>query len=111
MESWQVGLLVLAAVWVGATIPALLQLRATLRAAEVAIRTVAPRVEAGLSELEDAGRKVSGVVDGLQSSTRVLTAIGVAVGPAIVAGLGSYRAARAESKEEEAHEQRARIDD
>lgn len=111
VENWQVAIFILVAVLVGAVIPVLFQLRATLRAAEKALNGTLPRVEATLDDLNKLVVEVSQVVQGLQSTTRVVGAVGAAIGPAIVAGLSSYRSARAESEKEEDHEQRTRIED
>jgi hypothetical protein len=114
VENWQVAVLVLVAVLVGGIIPVLFQLRATLRAMETALNGTLPRVEETLDDLSKLVVKVSQLVEGVQSTTRVVGAIGAAIGPAIVAGLSSYRSARAESEsesEKEAdYEQRARLE-
>ncbi len=111
VENWQVAILVLVAVFIGAVIPVLFQLRATLRAAETALKGTLPRVEETLDDLNKLVVEVSQVVEGLQSTTRVVGAIGAAIGPAIVAGLSSYRSARAEAEKEEDHEQRTSVED
>lgn len=107
MENWQVAVLILVAVFVGAAIPVLIQLRATLRAAEQALKGTLPRVEATLDHVTKLVGDVSRTVEGLQPTTLLVGAVGAAMGPAIVAGLRSYRSARAvsEKEKEEDHEQ------
>jgi hypothetical protein len=110
VESWRVAVLMLVAGLVGALIPVLLQLRATLRAAEMALKETIPRIEETLLDLRRLMLEVSEVVEGLQSTTRVVGAISAAIGPAVAAGLRSYRSAHAEPNEEQSDEQRTRFD-
>ena len=115
VSTWLVAILVLVAVLVGALIPVLMQLRATLRAAELALKGTLPRVEETLDDVSRFVVDASQVVEGLQSTTRIVGAIGAAIGPAIVAGMRSYRAAAREesesAEEEEDHEPRARAEE
>lgn len=112
-ESWGIALVVLAAVLVGAAIPALVQARATLRALESALRSSGPRLEEALaavagaagrldrmaSRLEEGGRieqlvdgvaAVSRMVSQLRDTVRVASAVGAAVGPAIAAAVHAF---------------------
>jgi hypothetical protein len=107
VENWQVAVLVLVAVLVGALIPVLFQLRATLRAMQTALVATQPRIDETLDDVSKLLVEASEVVAGVQSTTRVMGAIGAAIGPAIVAGVSSYRSARAEADKEEDHEQRS----
>ena len=99
---------ILLAVLLGAVIPLLFQMRATLRAAERALHETPPRVDATLVEVARLVASTSEVVESVRSTSRVLSAIGAAVGPAIVAGIRSYREAHTQldSPEEEDHEPR-----
>jgi methyl-accepting chemotaxis protein len=113
-ESWGIALVVLAAVLVGAAIPALVQARATLRALESAVRHSSPRLDEALgaataaagrldrlvARLEEGGR-IEQLVDGvaamsrtvsqLRDTIRVASAVGAAVGPAIAAAVHAFR--------------------
>jgi hypothetical protein len=114
MESWGVALVVLLAVLLGAALPALVQLRATLKAMEQTLRHSAPRLDAALdattaavgrvdalvARLEEGG-KLERLVEGLASldrlvhqvrdGVRVASAVGAAVGPALVAAVHALR--------------------
>ena len=113
-ESWMAVLVVLAAVLVGAAIPALVQLRATLRAAEQAFRRTGTGLDEALGATAAAARRFDGLVtrleaggrieqllDGLASTTRALghlrdglkvaSAVGAAVGPAVAAAVHVFR--------------------
>ena len=114
VESWGIALVVLAAVLVGAAIPALVQARATLRALESVLRRSGPRLDEVLgaaagaagrldrlvSRLEEHGR-IEQLVDGvaaasravsqLRDTVRVASAVGAAVAPAIAAAVHAFR--------------------
>jgi methyl-accepting chemotaxis protein len=114
LESWGIALVVLAAVLLGAAIPALVQTRATLRALESVLRRSGPRLDEALeaatgaagrldrlvSRLEENGRieqlvdgiaAVSRTVSQLRDTVRVASAVGAAVGPAIAAAVHAFR--------------------
>jgi len=114
MESWAIALVVLAAVLVGAAIPVLVQLRATLRAMEKTLErsgarldealgatvAAAGKIEAVVVRLEDGGRieqlvdgvaAVSRMVSQLRDTVRVASAVGAAVGPAVAAAVHAFR--------------------
>lgn len=107
-ETWGVALLVLAAVLVGVAIPTLLQLKATLRALELATARTGPRLDEALATVHGVATKVDALVvrigggarlealaEGvaevgqavkqLRHTVRVATAVGAAVGPAVAA--------------------------
>jgi hypothetical protein len=114
VEGWGIAVVVLAAVLVGAAIPVLVQLRATLRAMEktvlrsgagldaalAATLAAAGRIDAFVVRVEGAGR-IEEVVDGLASvnrivhqlkdTVRVASAVGAAVGPALAAAVQAFR--------------------
>ena len=124
-ESWNVALLVLAAVLAGAAIPALVQVRATLREAEKAMQrsgarldealraaaTAAGKVNALAVRLEEGGR-MEQLVDGLAAAGRMVTqlrdtvrvasAVGAAVAPAVAAAVRALRDDRDDGDEGEA---------
>jgi hypothetical protein len=111
-------LVVLAAVLVGAAIPALVQLRATLRVMEStlqrsgarldqaldATRAAAGRIDAVVARLEEGGR-LERLADGvaaagrvtsqLRDSLRIASALGAALGPAVAAAVHAFRNDRA----------------
>jgi hypothetical protein len=114
MEGWGIALVVLAAVLLGAAIPVLVQLRATLRAMEKALQrsgarldealgattTAAGRIDGLVVRLEEGGR-IEQLVDGiaavsrmmsqLRDTVRVASAVGAAVGPAVAAAVHAFR--------------------
>jgi hypothetical protein len=114
MESWNVALVILAAVLVGAAIPVLVQLRATLRAMEKTLQrsgsrldealgvttAAAGRIDALVVRLEEGGR-IEQLVDGvaavtrtvsqLRDTVRVASAVGAALGPAVAAAVHAFR--------------------
>lgn len=114
IEGWGLALVVLAAVLVGAAIPLLVQLRATLRAMEktlqrtgarldealVATTAAVGRIDALVVRLEKGGRieelvdgiaGVSRAVSQLRDTVRVASALGAAVGPAVAAAVHAFR--------------------
>ena len=114
MESWGIVLVVLVAVLVGAAVPVLVQLRATLRAMETTLQrsgarldealgaTVAAtrRIDGLVARLEEGGRieqlvdgvaAVSRMVSQLRDAARVASAVGAAVGPAVAAAVHAFR--------------------
>ena len=114
MEGWGIALVVLAAVLVGAAIPVLVQLRATLRAMEKTLQrssarldealgatiTAAGRIDGLVVRLEEGGRieqlvdgiaAVSRMVSQLRDTVRVASAVGAAVGPAVAAAVHAFR--------------------
>jgi hypothetical protein len=123
MQSWGIALVVLAAVLVGAAIPVLVQLRATLRAMEKTLRqsgtrldealgatsAAAGRIDALVERLEEGGR-IEQLVDGiaaasrmvsqLRDTVRVASAVGAAVGPAVAAAVHAFREDREAARPE-----------
>ncbi len=120
MESWRVALVVLAAVLVGATIPMVVQLRATLRTMERTLQgsgarldealrattVAAGRIDALVVRLEEGGRieqlvdgvtAVTGMVNQLRDTVRIASALGAAVGPAVAAAVNAFRDGRPEA--------------
>jgi uncharacterized protein YoxC len=114
MESWGTALVVLAAVLVGAAIPVLVQLRATLRTMEKTLQrsgarldealgattAAAGKIDALVVRLEKGGRidqlldgvaDVSRMVNQLRDTVRVASAVGAAVGPAVAAAVRAFR--------------------
>jgi hypothetical protein len=108
------ALVVLAAVLVGAAVPVLVQLRATLRAMEKTLQrsgagldeatgatmAAAARIDALVVRLEAGGRieqfldgvtAVSRTVSQLRDTLRVASAVGAAVGPAVAAAVHAFR--------------------
>ena len=120
MESWNIALLILGSVLVGALLPLLVQLRATLRSAQSLLDESRPRVAKTLDELLLATRDVRGLVadanaarpqaaafleiiagltetlNQVQASVRTASVVGAAVAPAIAAAIQAFRTIRAE---------------
>jgi hypothetical protein len=116
MEGWQVALLVLASVFVGALLPLLAQLYGTLKtlrtvmdksakdieAAMVAIHNTSQRLDRLGSALEKDG-KINDIVDGVASAAHVLNQmrgtmqiagnVSAAVVPAVVAAVRAWKGA------------------
>lgn len=112
------ALVVLAAVLVGAAIPVIVQLRATLRTMEKTLQrsgagldealrattVAAGRIDALIVRLEEGGRieqlvdgvtAVTGMVNQLRDTVRIASALGAAVGPAVAAAVHAFRKDRA----------------
>jgi len=111
MQTGQMVGLVLLAILVGAGIPALIQLRRTLRSAQTFLDSTGMRLDRTLDEVTDAAARINRLgksleedAEGLrvltdaaaglgrslkqaQESIRLMTVVGSAVGPALVAGL------------------------
>jgi hypothetical protein len=117
MEGWQTALLVIGALLVGALLPAIVQLRLSLRALGAATErisaqagealeavTATPRRLDRLTARLEEGQRVEGLLAGidslsrtvvqLQETVRVASAVGAAVGPAIGAAVRAWRATR-----------------
>jgi hypothetical protein len=108
MQNWQVAVVVLASVLVGAALPALIQVWVTLRTARGFLITGGERIERGLVELNGSARRIEAIVGttgelagslrALSEKIRVASAVGAAVGPAVAAAVRAFRAPpRAES--------------
>ena len=101
MAGWQVVLLVLAGVFVGMWIPVSLQLFATLRSGQKALDAVGSRGAETLAQLTDTAiglketlvevRDLARSANELKDSIRIISAIGAAVGPAVVALIRALR--------------------
>ena len=108
MQNWQIALLVISAIFVGMWIPVTLQLVATLRSGQRFVVTMGKRAEQTLTEVSttmDAMNKtiaelgeVARAAAKLEDSVRIISSIGAAVGPAVVALVGSLRGPGAETK-------------
>jgi hypothetical protein len=101
MAGWQVVLLVLGGVFVGMWISVSLQLFATLRSGQKALDVVASRGAETLAQLTDTAiglkataaqvEEVAHSANQLKDSIRIISAIGAAVGPAVVALIRALR--------------------
>src|SRR5512144_758452 len=95
MASWLVVVLILGGVFVGMWIPVSLQLFATLRSGQKALDVVGSRGAETLAQLTDTAiglKATAAEVEALahsgnqqMDSIRIISAIGAAVGPAVVA--------------------------
>ena len=101
MQSWQVALLVIAAVFVGMWIPVSLQLFVTLRSGKRFLETMGSRGEQTLTEVSstvvalnhtiaDVG-EVAHAAAQIKDSIRIMSSIGAAVGPAVIALVRALR--------------------
>ena len=111
MEGWQIVIVILAAVLVGALLPVLFQVFTTLRAIRTNVERLGPKIDQTLGEVQDATRRLNRTgasieqgVDQVRSvvstageaarlfhqvkgSLRTAATVGGAVGPAIVAAV------------------------
>jgi len=114
MEGWQTAVVILVAVLLGASLPALVLLASVLRSARqlldrtgrqlettiASVSEITVRLDALARRLED-GRKVEAFMDGitalsntvaqLRDTLRVASAVGAAVGPAVGAAVRAWR--------------------
>ena len=121
MENWQVALLTLSALVVGAGIPFLIQLRSTLRRLEVAVQATSERLlpalddarvsahrirritdelegrEGDIGELARSAGELARTIDRLRNTTHVASAVAVAV----AAGVRAFRETRSTGAEGE----------
>jgi hypothetical protein len=117
MDAWQAVMLGLAALLVGALLPAVVQLTLALRAlrataartdlALVAVTDTAQRLDRLAKELEAGGRverffeavdTLSTMASKLSDTARLATAVGAAVGPAVGAAVRAWRSSRGEGE-------------
>ena len=109
MQGWQVALLVIASVFVGMWIPVSLQLFATLRSGQRFLETMGSRGEQTLTELStavvalnqtlaDVG-EVAHAAAQIKDSIRIMSSIGAAVGPAVIALVRALREPEAEPED------------
>lgn len=113
MTNWQLAIVVLLALLVGAFFPVLLQVRSTLRALERQL--VSKRLEETLSDLHVAARgfrvlgqqleagerqvadvlqavqELGQTVRGVRESVKVVSALGAALGPAVAAAIRAFQ--------------------
>ncbi len=125
MEAWVVAIVVLVAVLVGATIPLLVQARATLMSAQRLMDDTRPRLSRTLDELHSTTQRLNvaaSTLDGrgpqvtaffdavgaltvqvnqLRGSVKLASAVGAAIGPAIAAALQAFRNAQSANDETE----------
>jgi hypothetical protein len=94
MDSWHIAAFVLLSVLVGALLPVLYQLRATLRSAQRFFEATGPRLDGAAAEVTAAAARVDRVgamLEKLASSVGLAATIGAAFGPALAAGLRALR--------------------
>jgi hypothetical protein len=123
MESAVIALVVLAALLVGALLPLLFQARATLRSVQRLVDTAGPQMVRTLTALDAAAGDVRSLtrtaeaggptlnaffeaVAGLTTTAnqmrgalKTASAVGAAIGPAVVAAVQGYRAVRAADRD------------
>jgi len=109
MEGWQVALVAITAIFVGMWIPVSLQLFATLRSGKRFLETMGSRGEQTLTEVSaavvtlnqtvaDVG-EVTHAVAQIKDSIRIMSSIGAAAGPAVVALVRALREPAAETED------------
>ena len=95
MQPWQVAMVVLVAVLVGAALPVLVQLSLTLKMARGLLSTSGQRLDGALAEATTAATEIGALAESLHAvadKVRVAAAIGAAVGPAVAAAVHALRA-------------------
>ena len=115
MDQWSLVAAVLLAVLAGAAIPALVQLRATLRAMETTFARTGKKLDEALATTAAAAGKIDALLSRLGAGSqfetvvrdvsalgrvasqvgdvvRVASAVGAAVGPAVAAGIRALKA-------------------
>jgi hypothetical protein len=107
MQNWQVALLVISAIFVGMWIPVSLQLIATLRSGQVFVKSMGSGLEKTLADVSTTMTALDKTIGELgevahaaaqiKDSIRVISSIGAAVGPAVIALVGALRGAGAET--------------
>lgn len=121
MEAYQVALVAVAALLVGALLPVLFQLLLTLKAVRAMVEEAGPavasivatseRLERLTAKLEEGGRvdraleavdSLSATVGKLQETARLASTIGAAVIPAVAAAVQAWRARDEDAPAEEA---------
>lgn len=107
MQPYEVALLTLAALLTGALLPVLLQLRSTLRSAQILLDSSGGKLNVTLQEIGVATQEFSAVAKDLAASLsqvrgtfKAVTTIGSALGPAAVAAIHAFRTIRAEDARE-----------
>lgn len=107
MQGWQVALLVISSVFVGIWIPVSVQLFATLRSGQRFLETMGSRggelstTVAVLNQtIADVG-EVAHAAAQIKDSIRVVSSIGAAVAPAVVALVRALREPAAEAESED----------
>jgi hypothetical protein len=130
MEGWQTAVVILLAVLVGASLPALVLLASALRSARqlldrtgrqleatiASVSDITVRLDALARRLED-GRKVEAFMDGLtalagtvaqlRDALKVASAVGAAVGPAVGAAVRAWRSTPSDGHEPDGEEREA----
>lgn len=121
MEAYQVALVAVAALLVGALLPVLFQLLLTLKAVRAMVEEAGPavasivatseRLERLTARLEEGGRvdraleavdSLSATVGKLQETARMASTVGAAVIPAVAAAVQAWRARDEDAPAEEA---------
>src|SRR3954470_4680904 len=125
MQSLEVAALVVLGVLAGAALPALWELRSTLKAARGVLGTTGKRLDSALDAWTETATRINGIAaelnDGtnevknfltatadlaatlqaLRSQIRVAASIGAAVAPAVAAALQAFRATAPRPQQEE----------
>ncbi len=92
MLNWQVGLLVLVAVLVGAAIPVLIQLNATLKSARQLMDRSGEQLEQALGALAETLVRVDHMLGALEDGTmKLATALGAVIAPTVGAAVRAWR--------------------
>ena len=120
VDTWNIALLIFASMLVGAVLPLLFQVRATLKSAQTLMDMAAPKLSRTLDEVLATTSELRQVAAGLvasrpqvqefmaavagltttmnqlQATVRTASAVGAAVGPAVAAAIQAFRTVRAE---------------
>jgi uncharacterized protein YoxC len=134
MSTSSVILIAILSLFVGVTIPVLIQFRATLRELEQRLRTTGGRLDRVLEDSEIVAQRIAHLTEGFdgkehavgelltsvselsKAMTRVsgwmgiASSVGAVVGPAVTSAVRAYRSSRWEESEEEGTQQEASSD-
>ena len=101
MQPMEIAFLTLGALLTGALLPLIFQVRATLRSAQLVLDAAGPRLSQTLTEVAITtqefnviAKDVAKTLEQVRGTVKTATAIGSAVGPAIVAAVHAYKAIR-----------------
>ena len=109
MEPMQVAFLTLAALLTGALLPLVFQARSTLRSMQRVLDTSGPHLARTLTDVAATAQEFSVIagdvtttLNQVRGTVRTVSAIGSAIGPAVVAAVHAFKSIRAKDARGEA---------
>lgn len=98
MQGWELAVVVLVAVAVGAALPALIQLALTLKTARTVLTSSSRRLDEALEQASAATANIGQLAESLNElaeKLRAVATVGAAVGPAVAAAVRAFHASSA----------------